>query len=306
MGMVAATWHRAVVAPLLTAIGRLPADTAARLGGFLGVLAWRLGVRRRVVAANLARCLGLRGPARQAVARRAYATVGANFVELWGFGQPDGAQTTLRVLNPRWLDHVLARHPGLVMITAHLGSWDVSGWAVAQRTSRCVVYAKSQSDARLDARVNAQRLRAGMEVVMAGEAGAAVSVLRMLRGRGVLGVLADQRPSGSQGAPAWLLGQPCRCHDGATFFAARARVPVLPAFSVRVRSGETVFFIGRPLTAAGRDPGELLQAAVDRLSAMIARFPGQYFWHHRRFKHLIDLPRRDAEPWRTQGLRLLG
>jgi lauroyl/myristoyl acyltransferase len=44
---------------------------------------------------------------------------------------------------------------------------------------------------------------------------------------------------------------------------------------------------------------------MDRLSAIIAAFPGQYFWHHRRFKRPLELPRRAEEPWRVHGLRLL-
>ena len=59
--------------------------------------------------------------------------------------------------------------------------------------------------------------------------------------------------------------------------------------------------------AARRGLGEAaVQHGMDQLSAIIAAFPGQYFWHHRRFKHPVDgLVPRPREPWRTRGLRLL-
>ena len=77
---------------LFALLNRLAADTACRLGGTLGVLAWRLGLRRRVVNEQLSACLGLRGEARAQVARRCYASMGANFLQVWTTGGPDGPE----------------------------------------------------------------------------------------------------------------------------------------------------------------------------------------------------------------------
>ena len=298
--------HRLLLAPLLNAFGRVGADAAGRAGAALGVLAFHLGVRRRVVSANLALCLGLRGTQRRMIARRSFAAIGANFVELWTFGHPDaGPERGLVRMNPRWQELVHRRHPGAVFLALHLGSWDIAACA-GSIVGPFLVYAKPQRDLALDALLNRQRALAGMDILLArhGERTGAITVLRALRADRAVGLLADQKPSADEGKPAWFLGQATPCHAGPAFFAIRARVPMVPGICIRTGAGRYAVFYGRPIFAGG-DEGALLQAGMDRMSAVIAAFPGQYFWHHRRFKRLSELPPRAVQPWRTRGLRLL-
>jgi KDO2-lipid IV(A) lauroyltransferase len=298
--------HRLVTLPLIGLIARIPADTADRAGAALGVLCFHLGLRRRVVSGNLGRALGLKGSRRRAVARRSYATMGANFLNVWTFGQAAGPEAGVEWMAPAWVAHLHRHHPGRVMLTLHLGSWDVAGHAGATLSGKVMVYAKAQHDPLLDAELNRARGRAGMEVLFArhGERTAAVTALRALRAGRTLGLLADQMPGAQEGVPAWFLGVPTSCHGGPAVFSRRGGVPVVPGFCLRVAAGRYAMFYGRPLPACA-DDGALIQAGMDRLSAIIAAFPGQYFWHHRRFKRPIDLPPRPSEPWRTRGLRLL-
>jgi len=295
-----------LLAPLLNAFGRVGADAAGRAGAALGVLAFHLGVRRRVVSANLALCLGLRGTQRRMIARRSFAAIGANFVELWTFGHPDaGPERGLVRMNPRWQELVHRRHPGAVFLALHLGSWDIAACA-ASIAGPFLVYAKAQRDLALDALLNRQRALAGMDILLArhGERTGAITALRALRADRAVGLLADQKPSADEGKPAWFLGQATPCHAGPAFFAIRARVPMVPGICIRTGAGRYAVFYGRPIFAGG-DEGALLQAGMDRMSAVIAAFPGQYFWHHRRFKRISELPPRAVQPWRTRGLRLL-
>src|SRR5258708_4777447 len=185
--------QRVLVVPVLSALAGLAADTACRLGAALGVLAFHLGVRRRVARECIFRTLGLRGPRRRAVTRRSYATMGANFIELWTIGRGAGSpEEGVRFLNPRWQELVQRRWPGAVYFTLHLGSWDMGANAVRRGADRLLVYAKAQHNPLVDALANRQRARAGMEVVLAkhGDRTAAVTVLRGLRDGVSVGLLA--------------------------------------------------------------------------------------------------------------------
>lgn len=290
---------------LLSLLNRLAADTASRVGGGLGVLAWRLGIRRRVANANLTRCLGLTGAARARVMRRSYATMGASFLEVWTIGGPAGPEHAMRVLNPRWRDLILRRSGTGVFITPHLGCWDMGAYAMVQAAGGMTVYAKAQHNAGLDARLNQQRARAGMQIVLLkpGDRSGAVQAMRILRQGGILGMLADQKPSG--GAPGTFLGVPTRCHEGPAFFARKASAPVIPGVAIRVRAGVTWTLVGRPVRLSG-DHGADVQVVMDLMSAMIAAFPGQYFWQHRRFSEAQPgAATHPAGPWREQRLALI-
>lgn len=295
-----------LVLPLLRLCNRLAADTASRLGGGLGVLAFHLGIRRRMAQRALTETLGLRGPARRAVLRRSYATMGAAFVELFTVGGPDGIERHLHYAAPTWQARIHRLHPGGIFITPHLGNWDMAGASQRRYCSRVLAYAKAQHNPEVDAFVNDLRHRAGIEVVLAmhGDRTTAITVLRGLRQGAPLGLLADQRPWAEHGAPGFFLGIPTWCLPGSGFFAERCRKPLVPGVCVRRRAGELVVFMGRPIPPTG-DEARTMQVGLDAMSAAIAAFPGQYFWQHNRFKTRLDLPLRPQEPWRVHGLRLL-
>jgi KDO2-lipid IV(A) lauroyltransferase len=300
-------FNRLVVLPLLRLLKRLAADTASRVGGSLGIATFHLGVRRRVSSDCVRIALGMTGTRRRAVVRRSYASMGASFLELWTIGGVDGIERHLYSFAPHWQDLVLRRHPGSVLLSPHLGNWDIGGYAVRRTLPRFIGYAKAQHNPEVDAEVNRQRLQAGIEVLFAehGERTSAVQVLRALRGGVPVGLMADQGPGSREGVPAYFLGVPTYCHAGPGFFAKRARVPIIPCMCLRRRAGVFSMFIGRPLLESGVDEAQLIQAAMDLLSAMIQAVPGQYFWQHRRFKNRLDLPARAVEPWRRFGLSLL-
>ncbi|MCS6970812.1 MAG: lysophospholipid acyltransferase family protein [Planctomycetota bacterium] len=261
---------------------RLAADTACRVGAALGVLAWRCGLRRRIVQRQLSACLGVRGPERAALARRAYAHIGAQFLQVWTIGGASGPERAVRVLNPRWMALLARRWPSAVVITAHLGDWDLGAHALTRAWREVLVYAKPLHDAALDAELNARRAAAGLRLVFvaAGERVGAIEALRALRRGAALGMLADQRPH--HGVRARFLGFETLCFDGPAFFARKAGVPIIPGCCLRRRAGESVVVLGRPL-APDADHQALVQRCMDALSALILAHPGQYFWHHRRF-----------------------
>lgn len=291
----------------LSSLQLLAADTASRLGGSLGVLAWRMGVRRRLVNETLQRALGLNGPARARVTRRAYATMGANFIEIWTAGGVDGIERHAHAANPQWMRLVQARHPGLVIAASHIGSWDGAVMACRPHLTRLVVYAKAQHNPAMDELLNQRRSVAGTEILLTrqGDRTGAVTVLKVLRdGGGAVGLLTDQRPRREEATPATFLGIPAYCHPGPAFFAQRARAWVVPAFALRVRAGETRAYMLRPFEVTGMSAEAATQRIMDALSAVITAFPGQYFWHHRRFGDTPDnCPA--ADPRWCEGLDFL-
>ncbi len=300
--------NRLVVLPLLRALNRLAGDTAGRVGGGLGVLAFYLGIRRRV-ASGVFRDAGLphHPTRRRDLIRRSYATMGANFLELWTVGGPDGPERHIRTLAPGWHALVHRRHPGCAFLTAHLGTWDMGAAGVRQFVPRFLAYAKAQHNPAVDRLVNAQRERTGITVLLAehGDRSSAVLVMRALRQGTPVGLMADQAPGSREGVPAWYFRVATYCHGGPGFFANRARVPIVPGLCIRVRAGRSVLFMGRPLAHDAGDEAALVQASQDLIAAMVAAFPGQYFWQHRRFKDRLVLPPRPVEPWQRWGLRLI-
>ncbi len=275
-----------LVLRVLMALGHLAPDTACRLGGGLGVLAFHLRVRRRVATCMVQRGVGLAGPARAKVLRRSYASMGANFLEVWSAGRPGGIGTGLTVLNPRWMGAMHRRHPGCVLVMPHLGSWDLAAYAMG-RIFTVLSYAKVQHNLAVDRLLNQRRTALGQTILLTGQGDrtAAVRALRALRSGQALALLADQRPSKDEAEAARFLGQPAWCHSGPAFFARRAGVPLMGGCCLRIRAGRSVMVVGRPWTPAAEVPTSVVtQQVMDHLTSWIRAHPGQYFWQHRRFR----------------------
>lgn len=298
---VAVSLPRALLRPVLQRLvfhilGHLAADTACRLGGTLGILAWRLGLRRRVVREQFESCLGVRGWRRAELMRRAYASTGAQFLQVWTIGGPDGPERHLQVLNPGWIRHIVGRHPGAVYITAHIGDWDMGAHGMTRFLPEMLAYAKAQHNDGMDPLLNRQRQATGLRIILVtpkDRTGAVLAVKALRRGAG-LGLLPDQKPSG--GTPAWFLNRPTYCWDGMVYFAAKAKVPIVPGLALRRRAGRSVLFMGRPIPSDG-DHAAVVQQCMDELTRMAFAHPGQYMWHHRRFAgETPELPPRAPLP----------
>ncbi len=297
-----------VIVPLLRALSWLAIDTASRVGGSLGVLTFYLGVRRRVASAVMGEALGVRGSHRRDLVRRSYASMGASFIELWTFGGVDGGEKHVRAANPLWFQQTLSRYPGCVFLTPHLGNWELGAHGVARLVPHFMAYAKAQHNPVVDAAANAQRKFVQLDMLMTqhGDRTSAVKVMRALRSGACVGLMADQGPPPEEGARAVFMGVETYCHAGPGFFAKRTNTPIIPGLCVRVRAGEFIVFMGRPLPSSAGDESALVQASMDLLATMIAAFPGQYFWQHKRFKNHLGRAQRSVEPWKLHGFSLLG
>ena len=290
----------------LRGCGRLHADTADRVGAALGILAFHLGVRRRLVSAQLHRSLGITGNARRTLNRRSYASVGANFLSVLTGGGPGGLEQGVSDPHPTWTRRMSGS--GLVFVSSHVGNWEAGVTALHRWLGPTRAFIKPVRNAALMAAVNAGRSCTGalMEGTDPKDKSAAIRVLRHLRQGGVAGVMGDQRALAGEAVPGWFLGQPSWCHPGAAVLARRSGARNVPGTCVRRRAGRYTLLLGRPITLSHLDDLAATQVVMDRLAALAAAWPGQYFWQHRRWRH--DDPHLEARtdhPWRTRGLRLI-
>ena len=297
---------------LARATGACAHDTVERCAAALGVIAYELGIRRGVVRRNLdlvfQGAFSLAPRRRRQVMRQCYASMGANFIGLFHLGQrPANALTHVEVAAPRHLQRVVDQYQSIIFQTAHLGCWDVGAAFLAHIKGPVQVYAKPQHNEAADKQINIMRERLGFSVLLAadGDRRGAVKAARGLREGISLGLLADQGPPPADGKGAWFLGQEVSCHAGPSFFSRQSDLPVVSGVMARVGAGRYRFFHGVPCLPGRRNADDYHQFLMDRLSAMIVSLPGQYFWHHKRFKYVLHAEARDQPGYDWSSARLL-
>ncbi|TVR15743.1 MAG: hypothetical protein EA401_02315 [Planctomycetota bacterium] len=301
----ATMWSQMSLTVLSRILAACAPDTVDRWAGMLGSVAFHLGIRRRVVQENLRIVFDgtVHASRRRDMGRRSYCSIAASLLAVVHWGRRGGAKHVVQVMCPAYMQMLAQRYPAVVLLASHMGVWDLAA-ATVTRYWPLQAYATPQHNPDADAWINAQREALGIRVLLAkhGDRKGALRALRGLRSGVSLGLLADQGPRRAHGQGGWFLGQAVSCHVGPGFFASRAQVPVVAGVCVRYRAGQYRLYMARPLFPAGDQSEQLNQACLDLVSALVQALPGQYFWHHRRFKYRMPAPPRPYQPWRQWGL----
>jgi KDO2-lipid IV(A) lauroyltransferase len=286
--------HRAeylVVAVVSVAVRALPERVALGLGSTLGWVAGTIfRIRRSVVRANLERAFPEEEEGwRSRVTTASYRHLGREAVALLrmrSLNAPELAERC-RIEGLDLVESALEGEGGVVLLTGHLGNWEMAGAGTAANGIPLDVVVRRQSNPMFDEYMRDTRERLGMRVVY--QADAPRLLLRGLRTGRAAALVADQNvPSG--GAFVEFFGVPAATARGPAVLATRAGVGVLMAV-IRSLPGPVAKYSLRFFPVRfepSDDPDEnavrLLRTYHALLESAIREAPEQYFWMHRRWK----------------------
>ena len=287
--------HRAEYVALrgvVAAIERLSFRTAGSIGARLGIFGYRpLGIRRTVVERQVSVALPDRDPQELTrIVRASYAHLGQTSIETAILPSHSARQIIDLFETVRGWDIVekrLAQGNGLILVTGHLGNWELGGAYIAARGIAIDVVARHMANPLFDRYLTATRERLGMTVVHDNEA--VRRVPRALRsGRGVA-FLIDQGAIGLASTWVPFFGRYAKTPRGPAVFALRFGAPIVFGVALRQPSGRYQL-IFEPIDAddTGNREADIDRIVVNYTRALerwVRRAPEQYLWHHRRWKH---------------------
>ena len=190
--------------------GRLPPAAATWIGRRLGDLGYVLTPkRRRIALENLGQAFpDSTPPARQRLCRASYQHLGLMGMELAALlARP--AEETLARIRIDGLDHlraVMESHGRALLLTAHLGNWELLAAASRLTPYRLSVVVRPLDARWLDGLAIRIRGRTGVDLIDKREA--LRPVLRALTGGGMVGILLDQNTARSEGVFVPFFGRP--------------------------------------------------------------------------------------------------
>lgn len=285
-----------VMAGVFAGLSYLPASLAYGIGGRLGAMAHLvLGRRRRIALQNVALAFGTRMTCaeQRGLVRQTFRGLGWHLIDFCRMRRLT-PQRFARICTMEGFERVqalLRRQKGLLIISAHFGSWELAG-ATALRLDRpthMIIRPPKQGAFRRV--VEHYRQRTGLVLVPHREAFArSVQVLR--RGE-IVAVLMDQSSLRRESVEVEFFGVKTFTSRGPALIALRAGCPVIGAFLVREGPGKhrLVFTQEIPVqrTSDLRQDIEVNTRAFNLIiESYIRRYPDHWFWLHRRWK---DRPR---------------
>ncbi|MFL5469307.1 MAG: lysophospholipid acyltransferase family protein, partial [Gemmatimonadaceae bacterium] len=224
----------------IRALSALSWDVACKMGEKLGSLGYRpLGIRKRVVERQIAAAFPeLEHDAVVDLARQSYAHLGRTFIEtalLDSIGRNGLQQLVDTVEGWEEVDDVMAKGKGAVMVTGHIGNWELAGAYVAARGIPLDAIVRGMANPLFDAYINHTREAMGMTVVH--DSDAVKRTPRSLRAGRAVAFVADQGVMGLASTFVPFFGRPAKTPRGAAVFALRFGVPVIFVVALRKPDG---------------------------------------------------------------------
>lgn len=292
MPRLANTLLYGLVVGLLQGLACLPTRLAYWLGARLGDVAYGLlAGRRRVVLANLATAFGTDTTAaeRQQMAHAAFRTLGYHLVDfshVWRLTR----QRFTQMCAIEGLEHIitlLQRGKGLLILSAHFGSWELSpAIALCVETPLHVIVRPLDNPA-LQRVAEAYRLRCGYHTIP--RRTALVDCVQALRRGEIVAALIDQSSLRQESVEVEFFGTKAYTSRGPALLALRTGCPVISGFLIRTGQGQhrLVFSAEIPVHRTGHVAQDILentQRFTQVIEDQVRRYPDHWFWLHRRWK----------------------
>jgi len=181
------------------------------------------------------------------------------------------------------------RGNGVLYLTGHIGSWELSSFAHALYGYPLNYMARPLDNQRLDALVNKYRRASGNEPIFKNES--ARVMLKILKGGGTVGILADQNTMPEEGVFVDFFGKSACTTTGLARVALHTGAAVVPGYAYwdesvgkyRLRFEPPVELIRTGDTE--RDVFENTQRFTKVIEEIIRKHPDQWVWVHQRWKN---------------------
>ena len=262
--------------------------------GLCSVLGWFVGVVLRVRRVDTDRHLEIAFPERDSAWRRRAARASyihfsreaAMTIRLAQM-QPEEIVRRTEIVGLEAFQDAAAAGKGAVMISGHLGNWEVAAASVAVRGVPMDVAAHLQKNPLIYRHMVERQDRLGLTVLVKNEAFRLVP--QALAAGRIVALIADQNIR-KRGVFVDFFGKAAATARGPALFALRTGAPVFLGVAVRKqgypsRYGVIIERVRVEEGARGADAiRDLTRRHVSILESHIREAPRQYFWQHRRWK----------------------
>ncbi|HZI64462.1 MAG TPA: lysophospholipid acyltransferase family protein [Thermoanaerobaculia bacterium] len=271
------------------AVRALPHGAARRLGAGLGALAWGLDRRRREIAAgNLAIAFpDLDDRERRRLVGRCFRHFGALFTDTLSAGRFDAVELCRHLTLEGWhnLDAAEQAGRGVLIMGAHLGDWEITNHPIPLYRGPMHVVHRPPDNPWLDRELRRFRDRFGNRPI--DKRRAARGMLRVLRDRGRVAILIDQRVRDGEGIRVPFFGRPALTTPALARLSLHTGAPVVPMFGFFRAGGRYRVRLEPPIWPEGRGDDAVAALTARYLAVVeeeIRARPAEWLWLHDRWK----------------------
>ena len=277
---------------LLSTLGALPRPAAVAAGRGLGHLAYALaGGLRRTGMRNLELAFPeMEEGERRRILRSSFVSLGRQLGIFSHFPRetPDSIRELVEYDGIEILWEAKRRGRGIIFLTAHLGAWEILSFAHSALYEPISFMMRPLDNPRVEEMIEQTRTRFGNQPI--DKKSAARAAMKLLRGGGILGILADLNTHPHEGVFVPFFGRMACTTGGAAVLALRTDASVIPVVAPWDEKRGKFVFRGSPILELVRtgDHQRDVEINTARFTAAIEQqvraYPDQWLWIHKRWK----------------------
>lgn len=263
---------------------RVPLKAGYALATFLSILKYYLSPRdRKAVIENLKRIL----PAEELghinqYAKEVFINFGKYLIEFFRFSllTKDDLGKFLKIQGIEHIENALKRGKGVIVLSAHLGNWELGGVFMALLGYPMVAVALPHRHQKVNALFNQEREKMGVIVIPS--LGVAVRrIFEALRDNKIIALVGD-RDFATTGRKMNFLGSQKIIPRGPALLSLKTQAAIIPGFVIRQKDDTHVLEFQEPLKET-KSEEKLMAEYAKIMEIKIRQYPGQWllfreFW----------------------------
>jgi lauroyl/myristoyl acyltransferase len=194
----------------------------------------------------------------------------------------DYIDKNVRVANQHYFDEALARGKGVVVLTAHIGNWELGGVTIGLLGYPFWVVALAHKNKKIDEFFNKRRESMKMKVIPFAKA--VRQCFKVLKENQMVALVGDKDYTKEGGVIVDFFGKPTSLPQGPAAFALMTGAVILPGFMLREPDDSFTLYMEKPIEPAqGKDYKNEndLKEMVDRYKVImedyIRKYPDQWY-----------------------------
>ena len=181
----------------------------------------------------------------------------------------------------------LSRKKGAIILTGHIGNWEIAGIGYTRKFGKVNVVVKRVSNKYIDNLIRNIRNKIGINLI--DDNNTVFKMMRALRNGGTVVFVFDQHAPGSQGVIVDFFGRKVAAFKVVGMLARKYNIPVIPAYSVRDGNGKFIIHVDEPIPPVvtddlASDILENTQNYTNYIEKIVRKYPKQWFWVHKRWR----------------------
>ncbi len=271
-------------------VSLLPLSVAQSLGNWLGHCFYLFPTKlRRTTEINIRLCLPeLDSNEKKQLIKASLSQTGIAIMEIGAML----CRTTPRLLTriqsisgKEHLDKALEAGKGVILLTPHLGCWEIAGLYVGQHYQATTLYKPPKIKA-LASWLKHARQRSGATLVSTKDSGPRQLLKKLRKDRGVIALLPDQEPPAGAGLFSPFFGVDAYTMTLATKLSKKTGAKIIFGFAERLNGGRgyRLHAIPAEKDIYDDDLSLAITSMNKTIEQCIRQVPHQYQWSYKRFR----------------------